>query len=187
MTNLHCKTNQRYVKLKKINMNNDDKKQFLALIKGEDISEIMSLLTEYSNQYSRGLLRFLRWLSKWLPFSIMIMHMYGIFDFSRNPKEMFVVHEANWACYAFIYIMVYVLPIVLILMSRFFWLCWKYRIPFFYFFAVNSIHLVYWSWYTTNEMVMAHFAIMAFTLLLYIYGAIDWFCRKSKLGKRMFS
>lgn len=117
----------------------------------------------------------------------MLMHMYGIFDFSRNPKEMFVMHKANWACYTFIYIMVYVLPIVLILMSRFFWLCWKYRIPFFYFFGVNSIHLVYWNWYTTNEMVMAHFAIMAFTLLLYIYGAVDWFCCKSKLGKRMFS
>lgn len=38
-------------------MNNDDKKQFLALIKGEDISEIMSLLAEYSNQYSRKMLR----------------------------------------------------------------------------------------------------------------------------------
>ena len=45
-----------------------------------------------------------------------------MFDFSRNPKEMFVVHKANWACYAFIYIMVYVLPMVLILASRFFWI-----------------------------------------------------------------
>lgn len=42
------KTNKRYVKLNKINMNNDDKKQFLALIKGEDISEIMSLLAEFT-------------------------------------------------------------------------------------------------------------------------------------------
>ena len=85
------------------------------------------------------------------------------------------------------YIMVYVLPMVIILASRFFWLCWKYRIPFFYFFAVNSIHLVYWSWYTTKEMIMAHFAIMAFTLLLYIYGAAEWFCSKSSLGKRLFN
>jgi hypothetical protein len=79
--------------------------------------------------------------------------MYGVFDFSRNPKEMFAMHRANWAYYTFIYIMVYILPMVIILASRFFWLCWKYRIPFFYFFGVNSIHLVYWSWYTTNEMV----------------------------------
>lgn len=48
-------------------MNNDDKKQFLALIKGEDISEIMSLLAEYSNQYSRKMLKLLRWISKWIP------------------------------------------------------------------------------------------------------------------------
>lgn len=118
---------------------------------------------------------------------IMVAHMYGMFDFSRNQKEMFAVHGANWACYTFIYIMVYVLPMVIILASRFFWLCWKYRIPFFYFFAVNSIHLVYWSWYTTKEMIMAHFAIMAFTLLLYIYGAAEWFCSKSSLGKRLFN
>lgn len=168
-------------------MNEEDKKRFLALVKGKDISEIMSLLAESGNQYSRRILRFFRWFCKWIPFIIMLTHMYGIFDFSRNPKEMFVVHKANWACYAFIYIMVYILPMVIILASRFFWLCWKYRIPFFYFFAVNSIHLVYWSWYTTNEMVMAHFAIMAFTLLLYVYGAVDWFCSKSRLGKRMFS
>lgn len=55
-------------------MNNDDKKQFLALIKGEDISEIMSLLAEYSNQYSRKMLKLLRWISKWIPVSIMLMH-----------------------------------------------------------------------------------------------------------------
>lgn len=167
-------------------MNEDDKRMFLALVKGKDISEIMSLLAESGNQYSRRILRFFRWFSKWVPILIMTAHMYGVFDFSRNPKEMFAVHRANWACYTFIYIMVYILPMVLILASRFFWLCWKYRIPFFYFFGVNSIHLVYWNWYTTNEMVMAHFAIMAFTLL-YIYGAIDWFCSKSRLGRKMFS
>lgn len=168
-------------------MNDDDKRMFLALVKGKDISEIMSLLAESGNQYSRRILRFFRWFCKWVPILIMTAHMYDVFDFSRNPKEMFAVHRANWACYTFIYIMVYILPMVLILASRFFWLCWKYRIPFFYFFGVNSIHLVYWSWYTTNEMVMAHFVIMAFTLLLYVYGAVDWFCSKSRLGKRMFS
>ena len=63
-------------------MNNEDKKQFLALIKGEDISEIMSLLAEYSNQYSHKMLKRFRWISKWIPLLIMLMHMYGIFDFS---------------------------------------------------------------------------------------------------------
>lgn len=34
-------------------MNDDDKRMFLALVKGKDISEIMSLLAESGNQYSR--------------------------------------------------------------------------------------------------------------------------------------
>lgn len=99
-------------------MNDDDKRMFLALVKGKDISEIMSLLAESGNQYSRRILRFFRWFCKWVPILIMTAHMYGMFDFSRNPKEMFEVHKANWACYAFIYIMVYILPMVIILASR---------------------------------------------------------------------
>lgn len=39
-------------------MNDDDKRMFLALVKGKDISEIMSLLAESGNQYSRRILRF---------------------------------------------------------------------------------------------------------------------------------
>ncbi len=38
-------------------MNDDDKRMFLALVKGKDISEIMSLLAESGNQYSRRILR----------------------------------------------------------------------------------------------------------------------------------
>lgn len=80
-------------------MNEEDKRMFLALAKGKDISEIMSLLAESGNQYSRRILRFFRWFCKWVPFFIMLTHMYGVFDFSRNPKEMFAVHRANWAYY----------------------------------------------------------------------------------------
>lgn len=110
-------------------MNEDDKRMFLALVKGKDISEIMSLLAESGNQYSRRILRFFRWFCKWVPIFIMTAHMYGMFDFSRNPKEMFEVHKANHACYAFIYIMVYILSMVLILASRFFWLCLIMSLP----------------------------------------------------------
>ena len=67
-------------------MNEDDKRMFLALVKGKDISEIMSLLAESGNQYSRRILRFFRWFSKWVPILIMTAHMYGVFDFSRNPN-----------------------------------------------------------------------------------------------------
>lgn len=34
-------------------MNEDDKRMFLALVKGKDVSEIISLLAESGNQYSR--------------------------------------------------------------------------------------------------------------------------------------
>lgn len=84
-------------------MDEEYKRQFLTLVKGKDISEIMSLLAESGNQYSRRILRFFRWFCKWVPIMIMVAHMYGMFDFSRNQKEMFAVHGANWACYTFIY------------------------------------------------------------------------------------
>lgn len=56
----------------------------------------------------------------------MFFHAYGIWDFSQHPKEMFVPHEENLPCYLFIYFMVYILPMVTILASRFFFLCWWY-------------------------------------------------------------
>lgn len=39
-------------------MNEDDKRLFLSLVKGKDVSEIISLLAESGNQYSRRILRF---------------------------------------------------------------------------------------------------------------------------------
>lgn len=59
MTNLHrIKLTDNYVKPKFFTMNEDDKRMFLALVKGKDISEIMSLLAKSGNQYSRRILRF---------------------------------------------------------------------------------------------------------------------------------
>lgn len=53
-----------------------------------------------------------------------------------------------------IYFSVYVHPLVIILASRFFWLCYRYRIPMFiYLFGINAIHLVYGSIFTTNDVV----------------------------------
>lgn len=81
MTNLHrIKLTDNYVKPKFFTMNEDDKRMFLALVKGKDISEIMSLLAKSGNQYSRRILRFFRWFSKWVPILIMTAHMYGVFD-----------------------------------------------------------------------------------------------------------
>lgn len=76
------------------------------------------------------------------------------FNFSQHPREMFITNNENFPCYLFIYFMVYILPMVLILASRFFFLCWRYRIPFFYFASINAAHIVEWSWYTTNDMIV---------------------------------
>lgn len=148
-------------------MNDDDKRMFLALVKGKDISEIMSLLAESGNQYSRRILRFFRWFCKWVPFFIMLTHMYGMFDFSRNPKEMFVVHKANWACYAFIYIMVYVLPMVIILASRFFKFSWVWRIPFLYLVGVILIRLGHGTLCISETTRIADYTLIILTMLLY--------------------
>lgn len=75
-----------------------------------------------------------------------------------------------------IYFSVYVHPLVIILASRFFWLCYRYRIPMFiYLFGINAIHLVYGSIFTTNEMVMSNVVILVTTLFFYLYGFADKF------------
>ncbi len=83
--------------------------------------------------------------------------------------------------------MMYVLPLVILLASRFFFLCWIFRIPFFYLFGVNAIHIVYGSVFTTNDMVMPHYCIMAMTLVFYAYGLAEHFYNGTELGRRMFS
>lgn len=167
-------------------MTEDERKQLLVLVRGKDVSEIMELLAEGGNRYSRRILKFFRWFCKWAPVVIMLFHAYAMWDFGHNPREMFVVYSEHWVSYAFIYFMLYILPIVIILASRFFWLCWRYRIPFFYFFGVNATHIAYWNWYTTNEMVMSHYALMVMIAAFYIYGAADWFFGKTKIGRRLF-
>lgn len=81
--------------------------------------------------------------------------------------------------------MIYILPMVLILASRFFFLCWRYRIPFFYFFGVNAAHIVEWSWYTTKDMVDSCFTVMVVTAIFYLYSFVDLFISRSKLGRKI--
>ena len=125
-------------------------------------------------------------MTKWLPICIMVWHSFAMWDFSQNPREMFIVHSEHWPSYTFIYVLLYLLPMVLILFSRFFWLCWFYRIPFFYYFGVNAIHLTYWSWYTTKEMVMSCMSVIVMTGVFYLYWVIDWFLTRTRIGKRIF-
>ena len=168
-------------------MTQKEQDYLLSALDGKDVSEVLMQLMQSGNRYSRRILRFFQWFCKWAPVTIMAFHGYAMFDFGHNPREMFVVHSEHWASYAFIYFMLYVLPMVLILASRFFYLCWRYRIPFFYFFGVNAIHIAYWSWYTTNEMVMSHYALMVMVGVMYGYGFADLFCNNTRWGRRLFS
>lgn len=155
------------------------------LIKDIDVTELMRMLMKYGNRYSRRILKFFRWFCKYVPITIMLLHAYGMWDFSQHPREMFITNNENFPCYLFIYFMVYVLPMVLILASRFFFLCWRYRIPFFYFFGVNAAHIVEWSWYTTKDMVDSCFTVMIVTAMFYLYGFADMFISRTKLGRKI--
>lgn len=141
-------------------MTKEKEEEFQRLTEGIDVSEVMNLLMKGENRYNRRILKFFQWFCKWMPICIMLTHWIAIYDFGQNHYDMFEDYSDNWISYTFTYFMLYVLPMVIILASRFFWLCWRYRIPFIYFFGVNALHIAYWSWYTTNEMVKGHYALM---------------------------
>lgn len=57
--------------------------------------------------------------------------------FASHEKEMCVWFKENWVSAAFIYFSVYIHPLVLILASRFFWLCYRWRID-----TVNTLQSI---------------------------------------------
>lgn len=166
-------------------MTKNDEEMFLEWMRGKDVSEVMALLMKHGNRYSRRILKFFRWFCKWMPVIIMCFHAYAIWEFSQHPREMFIPYEENTVCYLFIYFMLYILPMVIILASRFFYLCWRYRIPFFYFFGINAAHIVEWNWYTTNDMVDSCYTIMLLTAMFYMYGFVEMFITKTKIGRKI--
>ncbi len=166
---------------------NEKEKEILRLMQGMDINEVMSLVMKHGNRYSRRILKFFRWFCKYVPIIIMCFHAYGIWDFSLNPREMFIPYNENMPCYIFIYFMVYVLPMVTILASRFFFLCQLCRIPFMYFLGINAAHIVEWSWYTTNDMMDSCFTIMVVTAIFYLYSFAKMFVNKTKIGRKICS
>ncbi len=161
------------------------RRQLAELMRGLDISDVINVYIKSGHGYSRRILRFFKWFSKWVPMGIMLCHAYGVTEFSQHPREMFVLLEGNDACYCFIYAMVYLLPMVMILSSRFFWLCWRYRIPFFYYIGVNAIHIGYRSLFTTNAMVMSHVCLFIMIGCFYLYGFSDMFFQ-SRIGRKIF-
>lgn len=163
----------------------DTSEELKELLKGRDISEVINLMIMSGNTYNRRILRFFRWFCKWVPLGIMLTHWYGVYRFSLHPRPMFTLDKENTPCYLWIYFMIYVLPMVIILASRFFFLCWRYRIPFFYFFGVNAMHLCYGNIFTTKDMIMPHYCLAVMIVILYAYGFTEMFFN-TKLGKKIF-
>lgn len=168
-------------------MTKEQEEQAVRLFRELDISDVMAILMRHGNRYNKRVLKFFRWFCKYAPIAIMIFHAFGIYEFSKHPREMFILIKENMLCYCFIYFMLYVFPMVIVVASRFFWLCWRYRIPFFYMFGVNAIHIAYGSLFTTNDMIMAHYSLMIMIVAFYFYGFVDWTINNTVFGKRFFS
>lgn len=166
-------------------MTKEDEDNLLRWLQDKDISEVMDLLMKHCNRYSRRILKFFRWFCKYVPITLMFFHAYVIWELSQHPREMFIPYNENMPCYIFIYFMVYVLPMVTILASRFFFLCQWYRIPFMYFLGINAAHIVEWSWYTTNDMVDSCFTVMVVTAIFYLYSFAKMFVNETKLGRKI--
>ena len=108
---------------------------------------------------------------RYVPIVIMLCHWYGTFHFHSNPHEFIFDTNGNKPCILFFYFMAYVFPVLFMLpASRFFKLCWIYRIPFIYLIGINIIRAYYQSYIITNEMYEADLVLIALTLCLYICG-----------------
>ena len=153
-----------------------------VLLHGLDVSEIINLVILSGRGYSVRLLTFFKWYCQIMPIFIMVFHIACMYVFDQHSKEMGIWYKENMICYAFIYFAVYIHPMIIIPASRFFWLCYRYRIPLFiYFLGVNAVHIVYGGIFTTNEMVRPTIVIVVLTLLFYVYGFIDkWLCDGTK-------
>lgn len=176
-------------------MSKDDEKEVLRFLqdkdlvqvmsvalRGFDVSEIVNLIILSGRGYSAKLLSFFKWYCQAMPILIMLFHVTCMYVFAQHSKEMCVWYKENMISYALIYFAVYIHPMIIIPASRFFWLCYRYRIPIFiYFFGINAVHIVYGSIFTTNEMITANVVIFVMTIIFYIYGFVDkWLCGDSK-------
>ncbi len=168
-------------------MKDDDGNLVFAPVDGKDIREMVAALMQKGNRYSRRILKFFRWFCKYVPVFLMLFHIAGVMELDRHPNKAFVADGQGALCHCFVYFMMYVLPLVILLASRFFFLCWIFRIPFFYLFGVNAIHIAYGSIFTTDDMVMPHYCIMVMTAVFYAYGLTEHFYNNTALGRRMFS
>lgn len=145
-----------------------------VMFKDMDVSEIINVIILAGRGYSIKLLTWFKYYCEVMPLLIMLFHIACMVTFASHEKEMCVWFKENWVSAAFIYFSVYIHPLVLIIASRFFWLCYRWRIPMIiYLFGINAIHIVYWNVFTTNEMVESNVVILVMTIIFYGYGFAD--------------
>ena len=124
-----------------------------------------------SVQLNKYIYNYYRYIIKYCPIVIMLLHWYGTYDFHTNPTEIIIRIEENEPCIAFLYSMTYIVPVVFMLPASYFYkYCWMFRIPFFYFVGISVSRLYFRSWLITNEMKDVDYLLILFTLSLYIYG-----------------
>lgn len=69
-------------------MTKEDEADVQRLLKNVDVTELMDMLMKHGNRYSRRILKFFRWLCKYMPVILMCFHAYGIWEFSQHHREM---------------------------------------------------------------------------------------------------
>ena len=100
-----------------------------VMFKGMDVSEMINVIILAGRGYSVKLLTWFKYYCEVMPLFIMLFHIACMVTFASHEKEMCVWFKENWVSAAFIYFSVYIHPLVLIIASRFFWLCYRWRIP----------------------------------------------------------
>lgn len=72
-------------------MTDEKKKALLSVLDGMDVSEVISLLIMSGNSYSRRLLKFIKWITKWLPICIMVWHSFAMLDLVMSCMSVIVM------------------------------------------------------------------------------------------------
>lgn len=166
-------------------MTKEEEKRVKLALQEFGIAEILEVLIEISSGYDRRKIKLFRHFCEYFPICFILAHMYGIYDISQNPRDIFISKIDNMPCQLLIYTMVYITPMIMFIASELFHLCWRFRIPFFYLMGVNAIHIAYGSIFTTTEMITAHIVVVVMILMFYLYGFTELFVN-SKIGKQIF-
>lgn len=117
----------------------------------------------------RRIWKFYEWAVIVAPVLIMLSHWYIFYVFSRNNHELMHYSEANEACIAWIYSVLFLyIPIMILPATYFFKWCNLWRIPFVYFIFINIERWYYGSWFCTNEMVDTHYILIYCIIGIYI-------------------